>query len=252
MLWEPPRYLYDLRGPAHGISGQQLVPYGLRHKYTVRTRGLGQQAPCYDANGQSVDCTDPNCAGGPCGAAAAPPPVPTPQPNVVGAAAPTGAVLQYQGTWEVVHSTGWKIAGQWLPTSPADIISQVSYNLPGLQVINQSNDAGFSQTWVQGAPFHVTLVLQVTGPGFASPNDAKSIVDHAYYTVMGGMPITSSINVSSLPGGGQIAVPLPPGQQPLAPITTASSMTSWFQQNTGTFILLAIALVALPPLIKKL
>ena len=230
MLWEPPRYLYDLRSPAHGIGGQQLVPYGLRHKYTVRTRGLGQPPgalPCYDANGQSVDCSDPNCASGPCGAAAAqPPPQPTPQPNVVGAGAPTGAVLIYQGTWEVVHRT-WQIGGQWLPTDPATIIAQVSSNVSGLglQVLNQSSDAGTYQTYVVGSPFHVTLQLQVTGQGFASPNDAKSIVDHAYYTVMNAMPITSSINVVSLPAGGQIPVPLPGGQLPGGPGTATNCPT---------------------------
>ena len=272
MLWEPPRYIY-----AHGISGQQLQPYGLRHKYVVRTRGLGQPVPtpglppgydpttgqigskgiCLDQNQNSISCTDPNCTYGDCGATG--PQItsgslcldpkenqiscsdptctygdcisPTQPPNVVGAGAPTGSVLVYQGTWQA------------FPTlNPNTIISRVAAALPqvGLQVTNQQTDASV----VTIGNFNVNFTLQVTGPGFGNASDAGLDVNHAYYTVTGHMPVSGATFLQSAVSG------IPRNLPGTTPSTT--SMTSWFEQNAGTVGLLAVAIVVIPALIKKI
>jgi hypothetical protein len=180
------------------------------------------------------------------------------------AGAPAGAVLLYQGTWESIHVPSGMLpiipSIPTLPKSATEIISQVSSNMPGLQLMTQQNDAGVKQTLGLNPQFHVQLQVQVIGNGFASPQDAKSIIDHAYYMVMNTMPITSSINVVSggsgpgLPPGTNLpsSTGCPQGYTMGPTGCTATSMSSWFQQNAGTLALFAVALVAVPAFIKKL
>lgn len=156
-------------------SGQSLqtVPpvtpqmnYGLKHRYYVGspyfpTKGLGQDS-----------------SAGP-------------------GLAPTGSVLQYVGTWETPTSKS-VTPEQYMNQSDTAILQSVSQNIPGLQIIQQSTNFSALQSYlIAGQDFQVTLTLQVTGPGFASPQDAKAVVDHAYYIATGSMPVNSAITLQS-------------------------------------------------------
>jgi hypothetical protein len=256
MLWEPPRYIYSLGSPRHPL------PYGLHHRYYASMRGLGQ-SNCADASGNAVSCIDPNCAQGDCGTPL-PGSLPAP-PAQPAAGVPTGAIVLYQGTWDV------SLVDALNANAMVSAVSQAIQNF-GLQVVaHQSDGSSFTV-----GSYNVQLTIQVTGAGFARPQDIGSIVDHAFWVNTGGhggnqrMPETSSTMLQSLPqqagipgfptttgvpsnlppstgwslsnifGGGTTP---PPGQQ---------SMAQWFQQNATTFALLALAIVVLPPLIKKI
>jgi hypothetical protein len=152
--------------------------------------------------------------------------------------APTGSLLQYQGTFQVS------------PTLNVNtIISQVSQAVRqyGLQVVNQQNSGGALTI----GNFNVQLTLQVTGSGFAQPGDAGSIVDHAYYSVTGHMPVFSSTVLQSGPGSSVPSlIPTPPGSTP----TTAppSTFTGWLEQNAMWIGIAVVAVAVLPVLVKKL
>lgn len=150
----------------------------------------------------------------------------------LGDAATTGAVLLYQGGWQVT------------PTLNVNtIISRVSNALKqyGLQVLNSQNDGGaFTLT-----NFNVMLTLQVTGAGFNVPADAGSLVDHAYYTVVGRMPVFSSTTLQSAPGG-QVPVLIPPGGDPNAPPPEPPDLTTWLESNALWIALAVGAAIVLP------
>jgi len=147
---------------------------------------------------------------------------------------PTGSFLKYQGQWQTTQTQ-----------SAADIIQAVTSALAsdGLPVVNASSDAG-AKAMILGAfgvAFNVTLVLQISGPGFAQASDAGSIVNHEVYTFTGLMPLSSSVSVSSTgPGGTGAGAPPPPGSIDLG---------TWLQDNAFWIGLGVVAAVVLPKIL---
>lgn len=191
----------------------------------------------YDANGNSVSCSDSSAtiwmdsqgntvpAGTPTGSGGATASPSTPGPG----GAPTGSILVYQGTWQA------------FPTlNPNGILSRVSSALRsyGLQVVNSQSDAGVLTI----GNFNVQLTLQVINAGYGQPSDAGSLVDHAYYTVTGHMPVTSGTFLQSAPG---VPSNLPPGSQN-APPQPPQNFTQWFEQNAWWIGALVVGAVVLP------
>jgi hypothetical protein len=149
------------------------------------------------------------------------------------AGAPTGSVLLYQGVWQVT------------PTLNVNtIVSRVSQSVRmyGLQVTNSQNDGG---AFTLGN-FNVTLLLQVTGGGYALPSDAGAMVDHAYYSVVGSMPVSSSAFLQSAGGayGGGVPPNVPGGSGAPPP-----DLTTWLTSNAWWIALLGAAVVVLPKIL---
>ena len=146
--------------------------------------------------------------------------------------APYGSLLTYQGTWQTT------------PTLNVNtIVSQVSQAIRGygLQVTNSQNSGGVFTL----GNFNVMLTLQVIGSGFAQAADAGSIVDHAYYTVVGRMPVASATFVQSAPG-----LPTPPPNIPGGgapdPNAPPPDLTTWLESNAWWIGLLVVGAVVLP------
>jgi hypothetical protein len=213
----------------------------------LRLRGLGDSntfsgcVQAYDANSNPVACGDPSAAvwmdangnAVPAGTLSAPASAAS-APGAGGA--PTGSLLLYQGQWQVT------------PTLNVNtIISRVSQALKayGLQVVNSQNDGGAFTI----GNFNVMLTLQVTGSGFNQPADAGSIVDHAYYTVQGHMPVFSSTTLQSAPGSSVPAlVPPGTGTNPATP-NAAQTFTQWLESNAFWLGLGVVAVVVLPKIL---
>jgi hypothetical protein len=186
-------------------------------------RGLGHlgQAICLDQSQNTVSCSDPNCTFGDCGSTApqqttgalclddaenqvpcdnpecaygdcVSPTSPSTAPSPAGGA-PTGAILVYQAT---ISAHAW--------TSEADLVAGMSgvLNPSGLRIVSQSTGTASGV-----GNFTVQLQLQVTGSGFAQPQDVQSIADHAVYVQSGSMPLSSSIGVVSTPSTSGVSVP---------------------------------------------
>lgn len=152
------------------------------------------------------------------------------------AGAPTGSVLHYTATWQItLHQVD---PSQNLVTSDTQILGIVSQNIPGLQIVNQSTTFSTPQSYIGLAQdFTVNLTLQVIGPGFSSPQDARSIVDHAYYIATQTMPVNSAIGVQSIPSAPGQATQLP-GTPPPTPQGEQPQSVPWYQvlfpSTTGT------------------
>lgn len=151
-----------------------------------------------------------------------------------GAGAPTGSILLYQGQWQVT------------PTLNVNtIVSRVASAVRayGLQVLNSQNDGGIFTL----GNFNVMLTLQVTGVGFNLPEDAGTIVDHAYYTVVGRMPVFSSTVLQSAPGAG--VPPLIPQDGSGAQNPPPPDLGTWLQSNAWWLALVAGAAYVLPKIV---
>jgi hypothetical protein len=235
-----PRVDYAL--PMQGFR-PRTNPSGALGRYGLR--GLGDSntfsgcVSAIDGQGNPVSCSDPNAAVWfDANMNAAPPGTPASgSASTPSGGAPTGSLLRYQGTFQVS------------PTLNVNtIVSQVSAAVRsyGLQVVDQQNSGGALTI----GNFNVQLTLQVIGSGFANPSDAGSIVDHAYYTVTGHMPVFSSTVLQSAPGTPiPSLVPTPPGSSPaVAPPTT---FTAWLEQNAMWVGLGVVAIVVLPVVAKK-
>jgi len=171
----------------------------------------------FDTNGDLCPGADPNCAnlmpydvnGNPC-PGSTPPVQPsgtgvptTPGPTVVApqqagpstpAGVPTGSVLIYQATLSsILHSASAVVSG---------MVGSLAPN--GLQVVGQSTGSASGI-----GNFTVQLQLQVTGAGFARPQDVQAIADHAAYAQTGNMPLASQIAIVSTPS--TAGASLPPG-----------------------------------------
>jgi len=262
--WTNPKPLAGLRGLGQGTP---MLPAGLLSvTYADGTTGFFDPADgtYYDSQGNDITGYVQSFGGakigGPASAAAIaaaeglPAPtggagVPaTPSPTVIApapagpstpAGAPTGSYLLYTGNWSVT-----------LTQSMNSIIAAVRAAIAGygLQVGNVNCPACSSVTpssvlasaGIQS--FQVQLQILVTGTGFAQPSDAGSIVDHAFYTVTGKMPTSSSTTVQQLPGvAGAAGVP------PAAP---SQSITSWLEQN-ALWIGLGIGAIVLVPRLMR-
>lgn len=221
---------------------------------------LGAATICLDQNENSIPCTDPNCTYGDCGASGpqqASGPLcldsaqnqvacsdpgctygdcvaPGASPAVAAVGAPTGSTLTYIGQWPIT-----------LTQSADSILGAVKTAVQayGLQVTGTNYQIGIVQT----APFAVQIQMLVTGSGFARPQDAGSIVDHAFYAATSKMPVSSQTVVAALPGA--------PSSTPggvISEMPQAGTLTTWFEQN-ALWIGLAIAAIAIgPALIRKL
>jgi hypothetical protein len=155
------------------------------------------------------------------------------------AGVPTGSFIKYQGSWTTTQTQ-----------SAADILQAVSSALAsdGLPVVQASDDAG-AKAFILGAfgvAFNVTLVLQVTGPGFAQPGDAGSVVNHEVYKFTKLMPTSSSVSVSSTGPGGS-ASGTPPGSAPPG----ATDWSQWLQDNALWIGLAVVAVTIGPTLVKR-
>lgn len=238
-----PRVSYMI--PMQGFRPRTNAEAALRSLRGLR--GLGDSntfSGCvqgYDANSNPVDCNDATAvvwmdANGNAVAAGTAAVPAAPAPGAGGA--PTGSLLRYQGTWQVTTTLNVNT-----------IISRVNALLGqyGLQMVSSSNSGGALTV----GNFNVQLLLQVTGSGFAQPSDAGSIVDHAYYSTTGRMPVSSATVLQS----SGASVPTLPGIPSTSTASSASassgqsSFTSWLEQNA---IWLLLAAVALPAVIKKL
>lgn len=175
---------------------------------------------CLDQNQNQISCSDADCTYGDCTSGAK-----SASPSSGGA--PSGSLLVYQGKWQVSATL-----------NANTIISRVVNALRtyGLAVVNMQNDAGALTL----TSFNVSLTLQVQGDGFAQPSDAGSIVDHAYYTVTGHMPVFSSTVLQSSPG----STSLFPASTPTAAVPQSTSQ--WLQSNAWWLVLAGVAAIALP------
>lgn len=230
--------------------------------------GLGADPNCtagmpYDVNGNLCAGVDPNCAnlmpydvnGNPCPGTGPVPVQPsgtgtpvTPGPTVVApqqagpstpAGAPTGSYLLYVGNWAVTLSQSMNSIIAAVRSAVAGYGLQITnVNCPACSSVSPSSI--LASMGVQS--FQVQLQILVTGQGFAQPSDAGSIVDHAFYTVAGKMPTSSSTSVQQLPGAGAGAPPGAPG----------TSLTAWFEQNAMWIGIGILAIAVVPNLIRRL
>ena len=207
----------------------------------IGLRGLGDSnafSGCvqgYDANSNPVPCGDPGAAvwmdangnAVPAGTLAA-----APGGSMPTGGAATGSLLLYQGQWQVT------------PTLNVNtIISRVSQAIRsyGLQVVNSQNDGGAFTV----GNFNVMLTLQVTGGGYGQPLDAGSMVDHAYYSVVGRMPVFSSTTLQSAPGSPVPSLISPTASASATP-AAPQTLTQWFESNAWLIGLGIVAAVVLP------
>jgi hypothetical protein len=148
--------------------------------------------------------------------------------------APTGSYLTYAATWTTSSTK-----------TASDILQAVIAALPhdGLAVVSSSTTAGilantkliFAEA---GQSFGVTLQLRVTGPGFAYPTDAASMVNHEVYAASGLLPLASNI----VGGGGSGSPASPSGAQ---------TLTAWLESNAVWIGLAVLAITVVPALIRK-
>ncbi len=244
-----PRVSYAL--PMQGFR-PRTNPSGALGRYGLR--GLGDSntfsgcTSAVDANGNPVACSDPTAAVWfDANMNSAPPGTQASGSGSSGVM--SGSLLQYQGTWQVT------------PTLNVNtIISRVSQAVKayGLQVASAQTTGGA----VTLGNFNVSFVLQVTGSGFAQPADAGSIVDHAYYTVVGRMPVASATALQSGPGSSLPSIVPPENPQvsttptswfsSFFPQTPPQSIGDWLQSNALWIGLGIAAIVILPGVVKKL
>lgn len=198
-----------------------------------------------DAQGNPVSCSDPSAAvwfdaNMNAVAPGTPSAAPTPPPSVP-SGAPTGAALTYVAQWPIT-----------LIQSADSILGKVKASVQsfGLQVISTNYQIGLVQT----APFAVQIQMLVTGSGFARPQDAGSIVDHAFYSATGKMPASSQTVVASLPGAPSSvpgAATCDPGINPNC-AAQPSTFTQWLEQNALWIGIAVIAVAVGPNLVKKI
>jgi hypothetical protein len=173
------------------------------------------------------------------------------------AGAPTGSYLLYQGTWQLSpsHESSAQILASVLQ------ILKSSASVIGFQVGSASQSGGLFTV----SNFNVQIQLFVSGPGFAEPNDAGSVVDHAYNQVTGLMPVVSNTVVTQLPTG-TTAAPAPTGTSPFpgsadpncvagmpymvsgapCPSPGAQDFTTWLGNNAWWLALVAAGAIVLP------
>jgi hypothetical protein len=163
-----------------------------------------------------IDCNDPNCTYGDC----------IQTPTTPAAGVPTGTNLTYIA----------QLAAQLFTSQNANqVLSGISGSLPssGLTVINSNYSSQGLTSWT------VQLTVQVTGSGFATTADAKSVIDGAFYAQMKQMPLSSTISV----GGTAAAGPGAGG--------TAQNLAATLEQNLPWIIGGLVLIVTLPAIIKK-
>ena len=162
---------------------------------------------------------------------------PTPAP----AAAPAGSTAQLPGGSTLLY-TATVVGGYGnLTLSPSSAMSQFSSALAqhGLSVVASANDQTvLNKLFGTGAPINFQFQI-VDNVGHAFVNDAKSVCDAVLRQIVGNNVTTSQLVVTS-------TTAVPTGAAPTA------SVTAFLENNAALLAGLALAIVTLPPLIKKL
>jgi len=235
---------WELFGPGSGLHGLA----GLGDTECVYLADDGVTVQSIDANSNAVECA----ANG--GVWEIPPGAAVPVAAAPAAAGvPAGSRLTY---------TASLIQSPYTVSSPASVISAITQNLQSqwnIQVVGSSFSGGVT------SQASITLQLQ-TNVGYGLPSDIKSIVDGAFYNVESLSVQTSTI---TLIGSPQTLVQQLATAQATGDTTTANTILAAlgaggvtgaaatgieaFLVNNAAWIGIGIlAMVALPPLIKKL
>ena len=154
-------------------------------------------------------------------------PAATPAAAPAVAQIPPGSTIVYNATYNPV--AGWTTSNSAIsalaPLLPAHGMSLVSSNVA-------------SSGLVSNAAFSITIMDSV---GHALISDAKSVLDALMQQITNKGLIQSSMALVS-------AGPVPAGSAAVP----ASSATAFLENNAGMLALLALGIVVLPPLIKKI
>ena len=163
-------------------------------------------------------------------------PTPASNPPIAPSAAqvPSGSTLLYTAT--VVGGVGD------LTLSPDSAMSQFAAQLSahGMTVTSSVNDESvLNKLFGTGAPINFQFQIR-DSVGHALFSDAKSVADGVLRQVVGNNVTTSNLSITSTPSA--------PGVTPAG----GPSAVSFLENNVGMLALLALGIVVLPPLIKKL
>lgn len=161
------------------------------------------------------------------------PPILAPTSAAV-AQVPSGSTLLYTAT--VVGGVGD------LTLSPDSAMSQFAAQLAahGMTVTASVNDESvLNKLFGTGSPINFQFQIR-DSVGHALFSDAKSVVDGVLRQVVGNNVTTSNLSITSTPSA--------PGVTPAG----GPGVVSFLENNAGMLALLALGIVVLPPLIKKL
>src|SRR5271155_3178544 len=231
---------WELFGPGSGLHG---------------LAGLGDAECVYlAADGTTIESLDPNSNAAECAANGGvweiPPAAAAP---AAAAGVPAGSRLTYSASL---------IQSPYTVSSPANVIAAVAQNLASqwnISVVSSSSSGGVT------SQASITLQLQ-TNVAYGLPSDVKSIVDGAFYNVEGLSVQTSTITLIGSPAAlvQQLATAQATGDTTTANTIlaalnaggvtgAAATGIETFLMNNAMWIGIGIlAMVALPPLIKKL
>lgn len=154
--------------------------------------------------------------------------------GLLGATVPDGSILQYQGVW----------AGSLFGSDISTVISEVEATLAkdGWQVTSVNNAAN----GLVNQNVSMTILINTGLGGYASPQDALSIINNAVYQATGQMPLSGtipSVQVPSSTVATSTGMPANPMVAATAP-TTGATLASWLENN-AVYIGLGIAAVVL-------
>jgi hypothetical protein len=239
-----PRELYEPHSGLHGLAG-----LGDGTPVCVYLADDGVTVQSIDTNSNPTEC---GANGGVWEVA----PVAAPAAAPAGAAGvPAGSRLTYTALFvQSPYAT--------LAASPSNVIAAITQNLQSqwnIQVVGSSYSGGVAS---QGS---ITLQLQ-TNVAYGLPSDIKAIVDGAFYNIEG---LTAQPSTITLIGSPQTLVAQLATAQATGDTTTANTILAalkaagitgasatgieTFLMNNAAWIGIGIlAMVALPPLIKKL
>jgi hypothetical protein len=226
--WE----LYEADG-LHGLAGL----------------GAGEECVYLAADGVTVESIDPNSSLAECGANGGIWEVPPGTVAVPVAAAPAaapgipiGSRLTYQCTFT---PTSNPLSASFYSVS--NVIAAVVANLQsqwGISVISSSGSGTLT-----GTP---TANLQVSlNQPYGQVSDIQNIISGAFYNAAGASVTASSIALTATGSGAAPTVIAPGGVAPAAPLNP-NALETWVMNNAAWIGIGVLAMVALPPLIKKL
>jgi hypothetical protein len=218
---------------------------------------LGQGVPeCVylAADGVTVESVDPNSNTTECAANGGVWEIPpaAAAPAAAAAGVPAGSRLTY---------TASLIQSPYTVSSPASVIAAIQNNLA-----SQWNISVVSSSYSGGVTSQATITLQLqTNVAYGLPSDVKSIVDGAFYNVESLQVQTSTITLIGSPQAlvQQLATAQATGDTVTANTilaalnaggitgASATSIETWIENNAMWIGLGVLAMVVLPPLIKK-
>jgi hypothetical protein len=241
--WE----LYEPHSGLHGLAGL----------------GDGTTECVYLADdGVTVQSVDPNSNAAECAANSGVWEIPPAAPVAVAAApaAAAGVPVGSRLTYTAILIQSPYTAG--LFSSPSTVIAAISQSLQ-----NQWNIAVVGSSYSGGVTSQASITLQLqTNVAYGLPSDVKSIVDGAFYNVEGLSIQTSTITLVGSPQSliQQLSTAQATGDTTTANTilaalnaggvtgASATSIETFIMNNAAWIGLGILAMVALPPLIKKL